>query len=92
MTLTHSSILKVGLPFQVDPEEELVSHLVQSVSRAGICSDPVSVINFYVSLKSKPLAILAGSEQTGKIAMVQCLAHVLMGGIAAILTVAYSAR
>ena len=77
---THSSILKVGLPFQVDPEEELVSHLVQSVSRAGICSDPVSVINFYVSLKSKPLAILAGSEQTGKIAMVQCLARVLMGG------------
>ena len=80
MTLTHSSMLKVGLPFQVDPEEELVSHLVQSVSRAGICSDPVSVINFYVSLKSKPLAILAGPEQTGKIAMVQCLASLLMGG------------
>ena len=80
MTLTHSSILKVGLPFEVDPEEELVSHLVQSVSRAGICSDPVSVINFYVSLKSKPLAILAGPEQTGKIAIVQCLSRVLMGG------------
>lgn len=80
MTLTHPSVLQVGLPFQVDPEESLVSHLAQSVSRAGICSDPISIINFYVSLKSKPLAILAGPEQTGKIAAVECLARVLMGG------------
>lgn len=80
MTLTHSSTLKIGLPSQVDPEEELVSHLVQTVSRAGICSDPISIINFYVALKSKPLAILAGPEQTGKIAMVQCLSQALMGG------------
>lgn len=79
MTLTHSAVLKVGLPLPVDPEEELVSHLVQSVSRAGICSDPVSTINFYVSLKSKSLAILAGPEQTGKIEAVECLARVLMG-------------
>jgi hypothetical protein len=79
MTLTHSSIPNVRLPFLVDPEEELVSYLVQFVSHAGICSDPVSIINFYVALKSKPLAILAGPEQTGKIAMVQCLARVLMG-------------
>jgi hypothetical protein len=54
MTLTRSSIPKIGLPFKVDPEKELVSHLVQSVTRAGICSDPVSAINFYVSLKSTP--------------------------------------
>lgn len=79
MTLPHPSALQIGLPFQVDSEEALVSHLVQSVSRAGICSDPVSVTNLYVSLKSKPLAILAGPEQTGKIALVQCLARVLMG-------------
>jgi hypothetical protein len=80
MTLTHSSTLKVGLPFQVDPEEDLVSHLVKSVSLAGICSDPASITNLYVALKSKPMAILVGPEQTGKIAMVRCLVRVLIGG------------
>ena len=80
MTLIHSSTLLVGQHFQVDPEDELVKHLAKSVSHAGMYSDHDSVVNFYVSLKSKPLAILVGSEQIGKIATVQCLARVLVGG------------
>src|SRR3990172_7730118 len=40
----------------------------------------MSIVNFYVALKSKPLAILIGPAQSGKIALVQSLAQVLTGG------------
>lgn len=37
--------------FQVESEEAVVSHLVQSVSRAGICSGPVLVTKRALVLK-----------------------------------------
>lgn len=80
MNPAHLTNTQVSLPLQIDSEEALVRNLIQSVSRAGICSDPAAVTNFYIALKSKPLAILAGPELSGKIAMVKCLARVLMGG------------
>lgn len=64
---------------QTDPEKELITNLVQAATQSGICEDPLAIINLYVALKARPLAILAGPAQIGKIAIVQCLARSLMG-------------
>jgi hypothetical protein len=80
MTLITNSSLQQGPHTPVDQEEELVDRLVKVVTNAGVSQDQVEIVNFYVSLKSKPLAILAGPAQRGKIALIQCLARVLMGG------------
>jgi hypothetical protein len=40
-----------------------VARLIQAVTEAGVEADPVSIVNVYVSLKSKPLAILVGPAQ-----------------------------
>jgi hypothetical protein len=58
-------------------ECRLVTCLIQAMTTAGIAADPVDVINVYVALKSKPLVLLAGPGQSGKVALVQCLARLL---------------
>jgi hypothetical protein len=63
-----------------NPEKKLVDDLVQALTQSGIGAAPLSVINFYVALKTRPLTILTGPAQVGKIAIVQCLARFLMGG------------
>jgi hypothetical protein len=60
-------------------EEQIVARLHQAVAEAGVRADPEEVVNFYVALKSKPLAILMGPPGSGKVALVQSLAQVLVG-------------
>jgi hypothetical protein len=61
-------------------EQDLVARLIQSVQAGGATMDTISAVNFYVALKSKPLTILTGPAQSGKVALVESLAHLLTGG------------
>lgn len=61
-------------------EQTIVAHLIRFAEVAGVQAAPASVVNLYVSLKSKPLAILVGPEQSGKTELVQNLAQVLTTG------------
>ena len=63
-----------------DTEYAIVTRLMRTATDAGLRANPIAVINFYVALKSKPLTILAGPEQSGKIALIWSLAQVLTGG------------
>ena len=53
--------------------------MLDAVAEAGLSMDPNASVNFYVALKSNPLTLLAGPSQSGKIALVQCLAKALIG-------------
>ena len=79
-TLTDNPLLLTGQSIQPDYEIQLLTRLSEQVSQVGMGFDRTAIANFYVALKSKPLAILAGPAQSGKIALVQCLAHTMMGG------------
>lgn len=79
MAITVQSSLQAHPRLQSDSEQETVSHLIRVATEAGIQVDPISIINFYVALKSKPLVILTGPAHSGKIAVIQGLAQVLMG-------------
>lgn len=64
---------------QSDPEQKIVTRLIQATAEVGVQIDPISVVNLYVALKSKPLAILTGVAQSGKVALVRILAQALIG-------------
>lgn len=80
MTITANPLRQHHPRTQSDRERQLVTHLIEAAAQAGVRADPISILNFYVALKSKPLAILTGPAQRGKIALVQSLAQVLTGG------------
>jgi hypothetical protein len=61
-------------------ERATVARLIQTVADAGLQIDPANVVNCYVAVKSKPLAILIGPPQTGKTLLVRSLAQVLTAG------------
>jgi hypothetical protein len=61
-------------------EANLVASLVKASVDADVRVLPSAIINLYVALKSKPLAILVGPAHSGKVEAVQVLAHVLTGG------------
>ncbi|MCC7210147.1 MAG: hypothetical protein IT323_22780, partial [Anaerolineae bacterium] len=61
-------------------EQDAVSHLIQSSAKAGEKADPISIANLYVSLRSKPLAILTGPAHSGKSETIQGFAQTLTGG------------
>ena len=63
-------------------ERQIVTRLLGAAASAGLAADPGAVINLYVSLKCKPLLLLAGPGHSGKIALVQCLDLALTGGSA----------
>jgi hypothetical protein len=79
-TLTDNPLLLTGRSIQPDFEIQLLARLSEQASQVGICYDRTAIVNFYVGLKTKPLTILTGPAQSGKIVLVQCLAHTLMGG------------
>src|SRR4030065_2418079 len=79
-TLKNNPLLLTGQSIQLDYEIQLLARLSEQASQVGIGFDRTDITNFYVALKSKPLAILTGPAHSGKIALVQCLAHTLMGG------------
>lgn len=62
-----------------DLEQEIVNHVLQANITAGLHVDPLSIINVYVGMKAKPLTVLVGPTETGKIATLQNLAKVLIG-------------
>jgi len=80
MTIASNPLLQNHPHAQLDGERQTVTRLIRAVARAGVRADPMSIVNFYVALKSKPLALLTGPAQSGKIALVRCLAQVLTGG------------
>lgn len=63
-----------------DTEVEFVAGLVRSASNAGVQADRASLVDFYVPVKSQPLAVLIGAHNTGKIALVEALANALTDG------------
>lgn len=77
MTYSSHRTAKVA---QIDIEREMVENLAASMTEAGVRANSTEVINFYVALKSKPLTILYGQGQSGKVAMIQCLARSFGGG------------
>lgn len=80
MTISINPWLQNRPRAQLDGERQTVTRLIRAVAQAGVRADPMSIVNFYVALKSKPLALLTGPAQSGKIALVQSLAQVLTGG------------
>jgi len=79
MTLSIYAPLKIGSVINQDFEIELIDHLAAAIARAGVRVDRIHVANFYVTLKHRPMAILAGSAGTGKAVLVECLAKMLAG-------------
>lgn len=63
-----------------DHESILVASLSKMLARAGYSVSQADVTNFYVALKSKPLAILVSPDSTGNINLVHSLAQSLVGG------------
>ncbi len=74
----------VGHPFRPHSpngaETDLVTSLVRASIDAGVRVAPSAIVNLYVALKSKPLAIITGPANSGKVTAVQTFAHVLTGG------------
>jgi len=60
-------------------EQEIVARLLSTVTESDVRSDPNAIVNFYVALKSKPMAILIGPMNSGKITVVESLMRVLAG-------------
>jgi energy-coupling factor transporter ATP-binding protein EcfA2 len=79
MTSSTSADVKTGNVLTQDTEVELVNRLAAATTQAGFEADRIDVANFYVALKYKPMAILAGSAGSGKTALVKSLAGILTG-------------
>jgi hypothetical protein len=63
------------------PDSELVlrDRLLDASIQAGVQAGCESIVNFYVALKSKPLALLVGERHAGKLSLVNSFAKVLVG-------------
>lgn len=61
-------------------EEEVLVAQVHETARA-LEVEPARLLTLYVALKSKPLLIVCGPAQSGKVAAVQALARLLTGGV-----------
>ena len=77
-TLIAKSQQQMDPPALVDYEMAMITSLHEAMGANGISVSQDHITNFYVALKSKPLAILAGPVQSGKITLVQCLAQSLV--------------
>lgn len=78
MNAATGSSLQLKDFFQSDPEITLVNQLVEAVNEDGCNGGRIAAINFYAALKAKPVAILTGSANSGKLAFVECFARFLM--------------
>lgn len=61
-------------------ERDAITRLIQMTGETTIPVDPIAIVNLYVSLKSKPMAILAGAAGSGKSEIVRSLAQYLTDG------------
>jgi hypothetical protein len=60
-----------------DQEEAIVHNFVEETAVAGVRADRLSILNFYVALKSRPFLLLAAPAETGKVTLVHSLAQLL---------------
>ncbi|HLF87954.1 MAG TPA: hypothetical protein VI451_03350 [Anaerolineales bacterium] len=70
---------KEGLTLPLDRELNSLVRLMQAMAEANIPVSPVSVTNLYVSLKSKPLALLVGPKDEPKEAFLRLFSAELTG-------------
>jgi hypothetical protein len=75
--LTTNPLHHTSQSTQSDHEALFIASLHEAMIENGVSVDQDEIANFYVALKSKPLAILAGPAQSGKKALVQGLAQSL---------------
>jgi hypothetical protein len=79
--LTIASIIsapeKTGNVVIHDREVELVDRLAAAIAQTGFRAERVEVANFYVALKHRPMAILAGPVGGGEAALVKYLVGIL---------------
>ncbi len=68
-----------SLAAPMDHETALVASLSRTMLKAGFCISQADLVNFYVALKSKPLAILASSGLTGETCLIQSFARSIIG-------------
>ena len=64
-------------PSRLGPEQLLVNRLVADLGRFY---PRTLLVNYYVSLKTNPLVVLAGPQGTGKNALVEGVARAVLGG------------
>jgi hypothetical protein len=60
-------------------EQELLNHLLESVSASSYPFSRAFVVNYYVSLKTNPFVILTGPEGRGKTELARLFAEALVG-------------
>jgi energy-coupling factor transporter ATP-binding protein EcfA2 len=82
MDTTLQSIIDGVHPVDLarDEEREFLDSFCEAVTGAGIASDYLDVVNFYVALKSKPLVILYGPSGSGKISLIEQLSSFVKPG------------
>ncbi|HEX6305898.1 MAG TPA: hypothetical protein VFZ76_17000 [Anaerolineales bacterium] len=78
MNAATSGSIQLNELFQPDPEITLVDQLVKAVNEDKCNGGRIATVNFYAALKSKPVAILTGPTNSGKLALVQCFARFLI--------------
>jgi len=74
MTQTTNPLHHTSQSTQTDHEAGLIASLHEAMVENGVSVGRDEIANFYVALKSKPLAILAGPPKSEKKALVQGLA------------------
>jgi len=74
----HPRERKDGLSLY-DSELNFLAHLMQTIAETNLPVSSVSVTNLYVSLKSKPLALLVGPKDEPKEAFLKLITAELTG-------------
>lgn len=65
----------------VDSDEQyLLQQVVTKAQEADLRIDRNAIVNLYVALRSKPMALLIGPSESGKSVIIRCFAEVLTGG------------
>ena len=79
---TRSDVTKTydRLPRRARSEKLIVTRLIDAAVEASLGGDSLAIINLYVSLKSKPMAILTGPARSGKVALLRAFGNVLTAG------------
>ena len=64
----------------LDDEGEIIERLIRAAAAAGVQAGPRFITDFYATLQTQHLVILAGPPHSGKISLVRSLARVLTAG------------
>lgn len=80
MVIYQSSILNEFHGFESGDERGLINQMISTHSPNGVNEDADLIINLYVALKTKPMAILTGQNELANMALVQTFANILTEG------------